>query len=112
VISKDPKKTIFLIKKHNATVRGIPFNLVFSTFNFPTHCPILGLELDYSRGKTKGVSRKSSPSFDRIDPTKGYIEGNVILISNFANQIKSDATPEQILAVGNYYKQLLTTINQ
>ena len=47
-----------------------------------------------------------SPSVDRIDPSGGYVRGNVIWISWLANCIKSSATPKQIVAVGEFYKQL------
>ena len=48
----------------------------------------------------------NSPTIDRIDNTKGYVKGNVILVSMLANCIKNQATPDQILTVGNYYKKL------
>jgi hypothetical protein len=34
-------------------------------------------------------------SFDRIDPTKGYIKGNVQIVSQRANRIKSNSTLEE-----------------
>ena len=48
----------------------------------------------------------SSMSVDRIDNSKGYIPDNIILVSMLANAIKSQATPEDILKVGKYYKNL------
>jgi hypothetical protein len=35
-------------------------------------------------------------SIDRIDPSKGYTPDNVWLISQRANRIKNDATPEEL----------------
>ena len=48
-----------------------------------------------------------SPSFDRIYPKKGYTKGNVIVISNKANRIKTDATVKEIRKVANFYEKLL-----
>jgi hypothetical protein len=45
-------------------------------------------------------------SIDKIVPALGYVKGNVIIVSNRANIIKNNATPEEILAVGFFYKNL------
>ena len=79
------------VKRDNKRTWSLPFD----TLEFPQYCPYLGLELDYSYGK--GGIKPNSPSFDRIDSTKDYIEGNVQIISNRANSMKSDANvPEQV----------------
>ena len=36
-----------------------------------------------------------SPSLDRIVPELGYVKGNIRVISNRANHLKSDATLEE-----------------
>ena len=41
----------------------------------------------------------NSPNLDRIFPKKGYVPGNVRVISQRANRIKSDATVEEMRAV-------------
>ena len=71
---------------------------------FPTDkkCPALGMP--FKVGYEGGVS--NSPSLDRIDNSKGYIKGNVVWVSMLANTIKTSATPEQIIRVGEFYKQL------
>jgi hypothetical protein len=100
---------MFVVKKARAKQRGIEFSLVFEDMVFPTHCPVLGIELDYSVGnKGRGCKKLALPSFDRIDPTKGYTTGNVIIVSMRANIIKTNANPDEILAVGNFYKALET----
>lgn len=73
--------------------------------HWPTHCPVLGLELDYStpRGLRDVMGDKNSrPSIDRWDNSKGYVPGNCFVISYRANVIKNNATAEELQAVANY----------
>jgi hypothetical protein len=49
---------------------------------------------------------QNSPSLDRIDNTKGYEKGNVIMVSHMANSIKNQATPSQIKKVADFYMKL------
>jgi len=51
-------------------------------------CPVLGLRMMHQRGG--GVNNDHSPSLDRIDSKKGYVKGNIAVISRRANQIKSN----------------------
>jgi len=53
----------------------------------------------------KRMKSNHSPSIDRIIPHKGYVEGNVIIVSDLANRIKSDATLEEISNVIKFYKK-------
>ena len=54
------------------------------------------------------ISSLSRPNLRiSIIPEKGYVKGNIVVISNMANVIKSNATPEEIIAVGEFYKKLL-----
>ena len=46
-----------------------------------------------------------SPSMDRIVPHKGYVEGNVIIVSDLANRIKTDATLQEIKNVIQFYRK-------
>lgn len=92
-------------KKSRAKSKGIEFTLKVSNVHFPKLCPVLGLRLDYSRG-TKGYVRRNSPSFDRINPTKGYTPSNTIVVSHLANTIKNNATIEELVSVARFYQQL------
>ena len=66
---------------------------------YPKVCPILGLELDWGMNGRQ----LNSPSLDRIDSTKGYIRGNVMMISDLANKMKQNATPEQLKQFSRYH---------
>lgn len=68
---------------------------------FELYCPILGLKLNYLN---KSI-QDDSPSLDRLIPNLGYIKGNVHVISNKANVIKSRATHEEIRKVADWVKE-------
>lgn len=80
--------------KIRAAARGLEFNITKDDLALPTHCPILGIELSF-----EGPSKENSPSLDRIDNSRGYVVGNVQVISWRANRLKSDATKEELLAI-------------
>lgn len=102
--SKSTKKTMLSSAKCRAKRLGIPFSLTEDDISIPEVCPILGIKLEANVGK--GRPAQGSPSLDRIRPELGYVVGNIIVISNKANMIKSNATSEEILKVGEYYKKL------
>jgi len=75
----------------------------------PTHCPVLGIELDY--GRKKHVM-DNSPSLDRLNSTRGYVKGNVAVISHRANRIKNEGTVEEHESVVAYMKRQLSGIQR
>jgi hypothetical protein len=66
-------------------------------------CPVFGVE--FERGG-QGRERDNSPSLDRIIPELGYVEGNVVWISNRANTLKRDATWEELQKVASWLKSM------
>jgi hypothetical protein len=58
-------------------------------------CPISGVILNFRANKISD----DSPTLDRIDPSKGYVPGNVWVISYRANRIKSNATSEELFKI-------------
>lgn len=98
------------LAKKRALERCLEFNLdidyVLSIYPKDNLCPALGIELSLS--STGRGPNFNSPSIDKIIPALGYIKGNVIWVSHLANTIKTNATPDQICAVGEFYKKLLT----
>lgn len=91
-----------LNRARSAAKRGVPFNLEsIEDIPYETHCPVFGVKL------VVGTKQHDfSPSIDKIVPELGYTKGNVIVVSFLANRIKSNATPEQIMAVAKFYKKL------
>lgn len=96
------RSRLFVDKRKNAKSAGIEWNLVLGDIVWPERCPILGIPLDYM---TKG-RRENSPSFDRTDPAKGYIKGNVQVVSWRANRIKNDGTADEHAAIARYLRNL------
>lgn len=62
-------------------------------------CPYLGVKLDYSHpASRKGKRTCYQATLDRIDSSKGYVPGNVQVISWLANKMKSNATIEELVS--------------
>lgn len=97
-ISK-PKSFILYRSRANAKLRGIENTLVIEDIpDIPARCPVFPwIKLEYRVGE--GLS-DGSPALDRIDNSKGYVRGNVRIVSNRANELKSDSTDQELLALG------------
>ena len=89
---KNPHKKMYWGSRKRAADKGFEFNIDISDIVIPKYCPLLGIELKHGTG----FLIDESPSLDRIDSKKGYIKGNVWVISHKANTMKSDATLEEL----------------
>lgn len=87
--------------KSRATKYGIEFSITIDDIVVPDKCPVLGLEFGPNTGRGRGAY-KDSISLDRIDCTKGYVPGNVQVMSRLANTMKSNATKEQLLMFADW----------
>ena len=95
--------------KHRCKANDIPFDLEPNDIEIPTHCPILGIEIRaHVKGKSAGYNPEAA-SIDRIDPKRGYVKGNIRVISARANLLKSDATLEELRAVLSDLEELYDT---
>lgn len=77
------------------------FNITEEDIPVPKCCPILGIPLRFGEGRVID----NTPSVDRIDNSKGYIKGNVRVISHRANKLKSDITVAQVKRLLQYMTQ-------
>jgi len=102
---ENPIKWMIYSSKSRAKEKGWEFNIDESDIIIPTHCPILGIEL-ISGGM--GAQTFNSPSLDRIDSSKGYIKGNIRVISLRANMMKNDANLQEIQ---EFCKNILNYMN-
>lgn len=70
---------------------GLEFTITPGDIRIPERCPILGFVMVRAGG-----TRCLSPSVDRLDNSRGYVRGNVWVISDRANRLKSDATLSEL----------------
>ncbi len=87
---------------------GYVCDLEVTDLILPSVCPALGIDLFIGEGKMS----QNSPSLDRIDNAKGYIKGNVVIVSVKANSMKNSATVEELGKVYRFYKRLKAKIDR
>jgi hypothetical protein len=88
---KHPRRLLLVNARDRAKRFEVPFSVVEEDIQIPEVCPVLGIPvLRGSSGRSD-----SSPSLDRIVPLLGYALGNIAVISDRANRLKSDGTAEE-----------------
>ena len=92
----NPHRAFFLAKRSHARQDGVEFTLDMDDLDWPTHCPVFGTLLLYNQG---GRGNPNGASVDRIDNSRGYVAGNVAIISRRANTMKHNAGVEDIKAL-------------
>lgn len=97
----NPESKIINHARARAKKYNLEFNITYDDIKIPDVCPVLGIDIFVGNGKF----HDGSPTLDRIDNSKGYIKGNVKVISWRANSIKRDATLEEIDKIINYIKR-------
>ena len=99
-LEKHVNRTLSHIKSR-AKKSGIPFNLSteYAVSIAVDTCPALGVKLAWAE---RNGRQANSPSLDKIIPELGYVEGNVMWLSNKANMMKNDATKDQLKKFANW----------
>lgn len=92
--TNNPVSKILKQAKETAKRKNLEFNLTEKDIILQTHCKYLGIPLTNILGQ--GVIWDNY-SIDRIDSSKGYIKGNVEIISRKANTMKNMASQEELL---------------
>ena len=54
---------------------------------------------------------KENILLDRIIPKKGYIQGNLVIVSDIVNRVKSDASLEDMEKILTFYTKKINKIN-
>lgn len=93
-IPENRAKLLLSKAKERARKDNIEFNIELEDIVIPEYCPYLNIKLTHEFGKGQ---LESNSSIDRIDSSKGYIKGNIQIISRLANIMKSNADVETLL---------------
>ncbi len=97
-----PEREMVIKSRGRAKKKKVPHDIKAGDIIIPKKCPICGAILRTHAGRIG----KNNKSLDRIIPKLGYVKGNIIVICRRCNMIKNDATPDEILRIGNFYKNL------
>ena len=93
------KQQLCWYAKKRALKKGLEFSIKPKDIHIPKKCPILKVPLI--------CSTRYSPSIDRIYPDKGYVKGNIAVISALANSMKANATPQELLIFAKNIKKYM-----
>lgn len=96
---KNREYLLFLKAKTRARKYSRDFNIELSDIILTSSCPVLLTPYDLT-----GKNRWLSPSLDRIDNSKGYVKGNIIVMSYRANSLKKDGTIEEFKKILSFLK--------
>lgn len=99
----DPITILLRSAKIRAKRYGLEFTITKADISIPAVCPILGIPLVFGAGN--GKAQAGSVTIDRINNALGYIPENIQIISWRANALKRDATPAELIALGEYAKR-------
>lgn len=94
--TRDHRRRLYLSSYVSARKRGLTHAIKNQDIPLPERCIYLDCKLNYT--KRGGRARWNDPSIDRIDYTRGYVVGNIQVISYRANLMKQNATEDQLLA--------------
>lgn len=98
-----PKYALVKNLRSGAKKRGLEFNITEEDLVLPDTCPIFGTKLNFGKDRTS----YTKASVDRVDNTKGYVKGNVRIISWIANTRKGSMSIEHVENLLLYMRGLL-----
>ena len=94
-----PEKVLLLSARNRAKKKGTEFTIEEKDIKIPKLCPVFNkpLQKEFRPNGGQLGAYPYAASLDRIDNSKGYIKGNIQVLSMKANSMKSNATPEELL---------------
>lgn len=98
---RDIGKRLLQAAKSRAIKAGIAFDLTVEDIApLPARCPVFGIELK----RSSVDDRDASYTIDRFDNDRGYVRGNVAVISWLANRLKSDGTAAKLARIAEWMR--------
>lgn len=98
LINESPREIIFRNSQASASTRFLEHTITPEDIVLPECCPYFNVPLDYRNPSKRQKRSWNAPSIDRINSDLGYIPGNIQIISDLANRMKTNATIEQLVA--------------
>lgn len=99
------EKKMLADARRRAKQYNLPFDIELEDIIIPETCPYLHISIQSSTGS----SHDNSPTLDRIVPSMGYTRDNIIIVSNKANRMKSNATPEELLILAGNIQKIMSS---
>jgi len=96
---KRPESYMFMGVRARARKRGIPFTITRADVVIPENCPCCSARMEMRSGPAVHGPLPQSPSLDRLDAKQGYVPGNVAVICWRCNNLKRDASIEELRAI-------------
>lgn len=84
--------------KAMAKIRNLEHTITADDIEWGDVCPVYGIPIDYNADKYSN----NAPQLDRVDNSKGYIKGNVKVISRKANVDKRDLSIDEVRKLLRY----------
>ena len=100
---KDPRKVMLIHARKRAKDNNQGFNINYTDIIIPEVCPLLNIPLFVS----DSIVGPNSPTIDRLECNKGYVKGNVLVISHKANSAKSNLTLKELELLVRNLKRVL-----
>lgn len=95
----NPAKHLLRQCRAGAKKRKLEFKIDLEDIIIPDFCPVLGIPLSMD-----SKDNANHPSIDRIDNSRGYVKGNVRVISWRANDLKKNSQIWEMELVLKYLK--------
>lgn len=108
-LKKHTERRLYYSCKARAKQLGLEFNLELTDIVIPVYCPYLKQPLTNLFAEAGAKTAWYNPSVDRIDPSQGYVKGNIEVISRKANVMKNNASVEELLLFAEAVKGRLVS---